>query len=71
MLPFMLHANDNLEALYIDENTGVCITHETHPEGEKIHSEFSSSISFGAHEPQWCFCLKRNLFITLRRAFRE
>ena len=37
----MLCANDNLEAL--DKHTGVYITHETHPGGEKFHSTFSST----------------------------
>ena len=39
MLPLsMLHINDNLEAP--DKHTGVYVTHETHPEGEKstVHS---------------------------------
>ena len=50
MLPLsMLGTNDNLEAP--DKYTGVYITHKTHPEGEKIHSAFSSSIFLRAHEP--------------------
>ena len=48
MLPLsMLCANDNLEAP--DKHAKVYITHETHLEGEKIHSAFSHPVSPSGH----------------------